>query len=946
MCTIFLALLIGCSLGIFLFDNRLILFNTLQPDTITVYTNTSNLVPWLVYSCFSFLGIALAILFLGILWARKKGRSIFEGLNRQALALSPLLALAFGRFLYLKFIKYIFFIPLHPFLIILAGAIVAYLNAVLHFDINIFSRGIQPGVQRITKYRHKYMTTALLLLLASLLAHWLTLSPFYNRFTDQKIFLGDEPKYLRMAYSLASDWDLNLTDDFVGDEKEVKELLHKAHENGMRRIGDLSIIGRDKGIYHLHMPGTSFLILPGFLADLKTFDRVIPNAQALQFLPYQLNYTRVLLFILAMGIFFFAARLFDRLFQSRVILTVLLLTLIFASPLPRYMLQIYPEVPAAFFTLLALNALLFPFKRKWLNSVSFIIGIGFLPWLHQRFIPLVAGLFAIFLYQEIIQERNWKKALFITLACGVVSLPYFYYFYAITGNPLPTSMYSLWGTSYTRPAMFPSGFFGYLFDTSTGMIFLFPWVILALAGIYWGLKLDRKRILRLLALFLPYFCLISMTPWHGIVEETRRIAAVLFPLFLIFLGYAIRAFIRRPSYRHLFFYLACLVVIFLNKEYHFWEIRLGNVLILPFQAPQIIQCFFVLAFFYLAIFGLDKWKEKETFLFPVQKISSSLRRLSSRMKAVLSSKVLVTSFCVLGIFIHCSYVLVFINNWNDQALAMSVFASLDKVNRSPGVLLHRKGEPSTALQKKDKDFIDIFKRVKSFELLPGEKEKSIPLGNPLFYEMLSIGCYRADLEVKGLPPDFKILMLDFMREVRKIQFTPVSDKDIASTVYLVLKNTCISPEMRILSDTPFTKRVKGTLTFYPVPSLVFGKTLMARLVEGLYPDCIQEVGPNSYVLSFFANSGKDNQTFKFQLYFLEHSNEVAGKNELLLTSYSKEFFDRGRYRVDIAFELPQGISRHKYYIALKVSDGRDRLLKGQSIWLKTAEKYWIIGRIP
>lgn len=87
----------------------------------------------------------------------------------------------------------------------------------------------------------------------------------------------------------------------------------------------------------------------------------------------------------------------------------------------------------------------------------------------------------------------------------IVSLPYLYYFYFITGNPLPNSMHSFYGRSFLRIDKLPLGFFGHLFDRSVGMIWVFPWTVFSLIGIYWGLKIDRKKVIPLLVVFFPYY---------------------------------------------------------------------------------------------------------------------------------------------------------------------------------------------------------------------------------------------------------------------------------------------------------------------------------------------------------------------------------------------------------------------------------------------------------
>ncbi len=936
-----LLLLVSYSLGIFLFDHQLIVFKKIEPGKITVYTNAFSLEPCLRYSLFFFLGLASLALLLGFLWARKMGRGLGEGFARQVWTLAPFLALAFGRFVYGKFLNYIVFIPLYPLLVLVVLAAVLHLNAALHLGFrlrNFFRQHVFPAAG---SRGEKSKTIGLVVLIGSVLVHILTIGPLYQRYSSLMIFLGDEPKYLRMTYSLASDGDLDLTDDFVGDEVEVFWRLQTAIASGKREVGHFSIIGRDGGIYHLHMPGLSFLILPSFLLDLAVFQRDIPNTQALMFLPAKMIFTRAWILLLALAFYCLLARFLQRMFRSRLITALLLLALIFLTQIPEFIFQVYPELAAALFLLLGLNALFFPFRPKWLNALSLIAGIGYLPWLHQRFIPLAASLYVLFLFQDLVLHRRWKRVLAVSLPLAAVGLGYAYYFYAITGSPWPWSLYSLWGTSYTRAAIFPSGFFGYIFDTGSGLLSLFPIFLLALIGVFWGIKLDRRRAWMLLAVTLPYFCLISITPWHGSPWETTRMSLILFPLFLVFVGYTLRALARRTSWAHILFYMGSLVFIILNRAHHFWEISLGNVLILPHQVGYIIQCFFVLVFFLVILQALDLWTEKKLGPLPAPKILPFLQERFLRVRRAALWPVLGKVLLGLGLAFHLVYVLIFIRNWDDKALTQSYFSAIAKVGRSPQVFLHRPGQPSTARGKMDKKFIDIFEWTVPFELRPGQQRKSIRLGPAFFFDRCPPGCYKVDLEFYDLPPGFSLLSLDFMRETREMTVRPAPGKTIVSTIYLVFQDALISPEFVMRYEALLTRAVKGRMVFFPIPSLVFDKRLMVRLSEGLYPNCIRPSGTHTY-LGFMANVRKDNSTFRFHLSLVESPGEGGGAREIPLGTYPVKFWNRGRHKFDIRLDQPGRAWPEQGTLIFSVSDANGHPMDCRSIWLPIRRGAWLI----
>jgi hypothetical protein len=749
------------------------------------------------------------------------------------------------------------------------------------------------------------------------------------------IFLGDEPKYLRMAYSLASDGDLDLTDDFVGDDVEVYGLLQKARASGKRAIGDYSIVGRGGGIYHFHMPGISALILPSFLLDLKVFPRSIPNLQPLMFLPAKMVFTRAWLMILALGFFLLVARFYDRVFRSSLILAALLLGLLFLTKVPEFMLQVYPETAAGACLFLGLNALFFPFSRPWPNRLALIAGIGFLPWLHQRFIPLALSLYVLYLFQALGSKRQGKEFLGVSLGLAGIGLGYAYFFYSITGSPMPWSLYSLWGTSYTRPAIFPSGFFGYLFDTSSGLLAQFPVFLFALTGIYWAAKLDRRQTGRLMVVVLPYFCLISITPWHGISWETMRMSLILFPLFLVFVGYTIRALTNHTSWPHLVFYSAGLAFLLWNKTRLFWEISLGNVLVLPHQVGYIIQCAVVLVLFCLALWGLDRWTEKRLGPLPLPRIRRFLQERRLRFKRGKFRPAMGKALVGLGLAFPILYSLIFINNWGDKTLAPSYFSAVAKVRRWPEVHLHRLDRPSIGYKKSDEEFVDLFSWEVPFQLSPGEQRQSVRFGPRILFAKCPAGCYRVDLEFYDPPEALTNLSLDFRHETRQIEVNPRPGTTTVSATYLVFEDMFISPEFVLRYATPLSRAVKGKMLFSPVPCVIFGKKLILQPGDDLSREALRTHGSRTY-LTLTAYARKVHSTYVFRLSPLEGASDGV---------VAVDFRTGSQQRLSFPLDVPGSPWPENGVAAFSASDGSGRSLKARRDWLpflKAGNVYTIV----
>jgi len=920
---VLLLVLVSYAAGIFLFDLGLVIFKMVRPDGVKIFADASGLGRCFLSALFAFVGLILLSVIGGALWARKNGKGMTEGFARQTWTFGPALALAFGRFVDGRAVHYIVPVPLFPLLVGLVLLAIVYLNARLHRDFRPRPLIIPADEAR----RKRFRTVVWSLLLASFLAHLMTLNPYFPRYSSYMIFAGDEPKYLRMAYSLAHDGDLDLTDDFVGDDLEISAWKKQALATGSRRIGDYSVLGRDGGIYHFHMPGLSALILPAFLLDLKAFPRDIPNTQPLMFLPSRMPVTRAWLMIIAVIFFWLMARFYDRLFPSRLLVAFLLLASIFLTKIPEFLLQIYPETAAGICLFLGLNALIFPFQKTGANRLALIAGIGFLPWLHQRYLPLALSLYILFLVQAWKSQRRWKDILAVSLPLGVIGFGYCAYFYFITGSPMPWSLYSLWGTSYTRAAVFPSGFFGYLFDTSSGLTALFPVFLFALIGFYWGFRKDRRIAAKLFAVILPYFFLICITPWHGIAWETTRMSLILFPLFIIFAGFAIRALSAETSWAHLLFYGGALAFLLLNKGGRYWEISLGNVLIQSHQVGYIVQCALVLVAFYLALWGLDRLAGKKRIGPPISRGIRLARETGSRLRLAAASPAAKKSLIAAGLAVFVLYGAVFLNNWRDKSLAPSYFQMLTKLRR---ISDPRFSDGSgTGLLKSDDAFRDRLPRDIPFEISPGVDGQRLRLGPAPLLETCPAGRYWLGFEFIDTPPEFNGFFMDFMGETRKVVLDSGPGNKTAAVSYLLFDDLKIVPEILFRFTTRLTRTVKAKLHLSPIPCYVFDRRLIIMPGDDYSPRPLRTIGPQTYLtLSVIA---RDPHTdFVFDLSLLTPS---AGGGESVLFTHRRPL-DLGKpmaRRFNIPLEFLPPVWPGDAIFAVAITEGSGRRLWGKSV---------------
>ena len=775
-------------------------------------------------------------------------------------------------------------------------------------------------------------------------------NPHFQRFTGHRLFLGDEPKYLRMSYSLVMDKNLDVSNEFVIEEG-LEEAKQRILASGSRRFGDLSIIGKDGGIYHIHMPGLSLLISPLFFLDISTFPGESAKTQPypnLKKFPSKLIFTRLGLLFIGIMTIFFLARIIYQFFNSYILLVFLLLLYIFSSPVPKFMFQLYPETTACLLTLLVFNAVLFPFKIKYLNELFIILGIGFLPWLHQRFILIAAGLYLILIVNEIFYQKNYKKLFVITFFLFIASLPYFYYFYSITGNPMPNSISRIFGTSFMRLSMFPLGFFGHLFDYSTGMIWLFPWTALALIGIYWGLKIERKRVSMLLMIMVPYYMFTCFhVAWHGMVKEPGRYLVVVIPFLLLFFGYTMKAFLKRPTYLQLFLYVTILLVIFLNKKFWFFFFDFGGPNITQTHTIQMIQCSIILVITYSSIILSDILFGKDSGLIPKKKFYNHLRNFYLKIKILSLTQIKIRAPIYLILLIFAAYLPVYLKNWDSKTLSRSLLGTLNKMESFDYVVLTQKGNSMEPSEKGDKTFIKLFRNTYHFSIDSSQKSCRIHIEKSPFYEKVPAGCYRIDLVTKGLVDENMNLELLFLGEEKVISFKKSSESSTALANFILFEDRYVYPFLEIRSEGLQSGKISGNLEIYPVPFLIYDKSIILRPVPIDNPNPVRKKGKSQYNLAFLVNTSKPKKEFNFLLYTLKTPDKMDKNQEILLASRKEMFLEkRHSYRINIRFRLSENFLEEKSGLALFVQGENDRILNCESLWLNTQKKFWALLKNP
>lgn len=457
---------------------------------------------------------------------------------------------------------------------------------------------------------------AFLFVLAVLLLLKMHNEPVFQRFLKGPVFEGDENKYMRMVQSLAADGDLDLSNLWF-EKEDMRAVWKDVLSSGSRRFGDFYFLARNGGIYALHMPGVAFLLVPAYKLDSMIFPGDPKKALiGLPFLPAKLLFTLLWLASLALMNFALFLRLIDRLFDSPFLAAGLFFLLIYSSPFPNYAFTVFPGCSATFFFLLGLNVVLFPFRSRSINDGLAVVAMAFLPWLHQRFIPLAGGLFLAFLIQNRMGRSSARRILRVSLGLVVLSLPYFYYFYVLTGNLSPLSSSEFFGRVHFTPRVVPIGFFALLFSPSQGTVWRSPWIIFCFFGIYWAFKKDRGLTFSLLIpAILYYLTCAGSTILGGGMSPPGRFLVPLFPVFLVFIGFMLQDLYKEFSSSRLAFYLAFLALFIFARgmlAFHFAD-RYAKppyynyVFTEPLDPVWVVESVAILAGIFLSIFLSDRF---------------------------------------------------------------------------------------------------------------------------------------------------------------------------------------------------------------------------------------------------------------------------------------------------------------------------------------------------
>lgn len=325
---------------------------------------------------------------------------------------------------------------------------------------------------------------------------------------------GDEPFYLMTAYSMIHDHDIDETNNFANrDWLRFYPSYPLARDwQGWPNISpDLPPHASKTfrtGLYSKHGLGIPVVIALPFALDGRTAVVLLYTLMAAG---------------VAANIYLLARTVAAR--HRALIITAILMG---SVPLVAYAFLIFPEMPAALMLTYAVRRLLAAQSAPWQWALVGV-SVGYLPWLHARFVPVVAGLALIFAWRHL--RRAWRPALFAIVPATVLIGLFEIYSLVFYHYPVP-NRHDHAGFS-SLPGVI-NGFFGSLIDAQWGLLIVAPVYLLAAAALALYTRAHMADGGALLLVLLPYAAIISAyVVWWGEWGPAARYWTAALPLFVL-----------------------------------------------------------------------------------------------------------------------------------------------------------------------------------------------------------------------------------------------------------------------------------------------------------------------------------------------------------------------------------------------------------------------------
>jgi hypothetical protein len=337
---------------------------------------------------------------------------------------------------------------------------------------------------RATRLRRGALSLAVLLASLAILAGW------YRGVTGRFGLTGDEPHYIMIAHSLATDGDLDLRNNYAEGDSEAwfPDLDADQHVHDYRGDGRLIPV---------HTPGLPVLLMPAYLL----LDDPTLAARG----------TMLLITALTLLQFYLLCR---EVSGSRWLPLAAWLALATSVPVLYLAGQVYPDVAAALFVLVAVRAWLrLPAKGA---AAVLAMAVCVLPFLHVRFIPISLVL-AVAALLRLRRAPRPPVTLFLAL-CLAGGAGFVAFYVSAYGSPFGNAQYAYLSPDPVNWSRFPALAMGLLWEREVGILPVAPVLVLGIIGAAAALVERDRRMLLVVALTVIYTLVVALALAAGLAD--------------------------------------------------------------------------------------------------------------------------------------------------------------------------------------------------------------------------------------------------------------------------------------------------------------------------------------------------------------------------------------------------------------------------------------------
>jgi len=257
---------------------------------------------------------------------------------------------------------------------------------------------------------------------------------------------------------------------------------------------DAFVQGVHGGLYQIHQPGVSLVLLPGYVLD-RLFMWSGPSEDGK--FPAALPATNFMMLVTSglAGVALF--RLLRSALDSERWAVAFALLGIMSLPASAFAFQLYPEIPVLLIVLVVTRYLWFELPGRGRTAAAMGALAGSMSWFHPRFLLLGLGFVTVAVLRTSGRSRSAFLGGFALLLASLMSYDYY-----VTGSWLPTALWDATGEGVAiADASIVFNAIGYGIDRTWGVLPHAPILIASGAGL---LLLARTSLVQ--ALFLAGMC--------------------------------------------------------------------------------------------------------------------------------------------------------------------------------------------------------------------------------------------------------------------------------------------------------------------------------------------------------------------------------------------------------------------------------------------------------